>query len=305
VNYDEAGHLQAGADLKAAQIAARLIEQIDRDLEHLPEYERRRDDAEAELSQLAAQRAALQTEQAALGFDVEQLQHARSHEAAARAQDQQARAARAQARQALNEAEGALRRLREEHTRLADLLDLADRKTREADELSRMYEEFGEFDRYVARHVGPMLAETTERLLAQVTNSKYSQIRFDENYGIHVFDGDEDFPLSSFSGGERDVVALCARLALSEIVGSAAARPPRFLVLDEVFASLDVDRREQLLETLGVLANGGHFRQMFIISHVEDVQQSPVMNEAWTIIERDGSSRVERPAFFSASLLAN
>ena len=165
-------------------------------------------------------------------------------------------------------------------------------------------EPLGEFDQFVARHVGPMLAETTERLLAQVTNSKYSQIRFDENYGIHVFDGDEDFPLSSFSGGERDVVALCARLALSEIVGSAAARPPRFLVLDEVFASLDVDRREQLLETLGVLANGGHFRQVFIISHVEDVQQSPVMNEAWTISERDGSSYVERPAFFSAPLPA-
>ena len=196
----------------------------------------------------------------------------------------------------------ALKRLRDEHDRLSELLDLADRKTREADELSRMYDEFGEFDRYVARRVGPMLAETTERLLAQVTNSKYSQIRFDENYGIHVYDGDEDFPLSSFSGGERDVVALCARLALSEIVGSAAARPPRFLVLDEVFASLDVDRREQLLETLGVLANGGHFRQMFIISHVEDVQQSPVMNEAWSISERDGSSQVDRPSFFGAPL---
>ena len=305
VNYNEAGHLQASADLKAAQIATRLIEEIDRDLAHRPEHERSRDDAEAELSRLTAHRATLQAEQAALGFDIEQLQNARDHEAAARSQDQLARTARTQARQALNEAEGALRRMRDEHSRLADLLDLADRKTREADELSRMYDEFGEFDRYVARHVGPMLAETTERLLAQVTNSKYSQIRFDENYGIHVYDGDEDFPLSSFSGGERDVVALCARLALSEIVGSAAARPPRFLVLDEVFASLDVERREQLLETLGVLANGGHFRQMFIISHVEDVQQSPVMNEAWTIIERDGSSHVERPAFFGAPLLAD
>jgi exonuclease SbcC len=249
---------------------------------------------------LIAQRAVLGAEQAALGFDIARLQEARAKETAARTLEQQARAARTQARHAVVEAEAALKHVRDDHTKLAALQDLADRKTREADELSRMYDEFGEFDRYVARRVGPMLAETTERLLAQVTNSKYSQIRFDENYGIHVFDGDEDFPLSSFSGGERDVVALCARLALSEIVGSAAARPPRFLVLDEVFASLDVDRREQLLETLGVLANGGHFRQMFIISHVEDVQQSPVMNEAWTITERDGSSHVDRPSFFGA-----
>ena len=48
--------------------------------------------------------------------------------------------------------------------------------------------------------------------------------------------------------------ALCARLAMSELVGSSAVRPPRFLVLDEVFGSLDVERRTQLLETLGSLA---------------------------------------------------
>ncbi len=302
VRYDAAAHQQANEHLTAARRAATLIERIDDDLAHRPDYEQRQAAANAELAALAGQRSALQGEQAALGFDIARLQAAQAQENAARTLEQQARGDRIQARQAVIEAEAALKRLRDEHDRLKELLDLADRRTREADELSRMYDEFGEFDRYVARRVGPMLAETTERLLAQVTNSKYSQIRFDENYGIHVYDGDEDFPLSSFSGGERDVVALCARLALSEIVGSAAARPPRFLVLDEVFASLDVDRREQLLETLGVLANGGHFRQMFIISHVEDVQQSPVMNEAWTIVERDGSSQVERPSFFGAPL---
>ena len=72
-------------------------------------------------------------------------------------------------------------------------------------------------------------------------------------------------------------------------------RPPRFLVLDEVFGSLDSERRAQLLETLGSLASSGHFQQMFIISHVDDVQLAPVMNEAWTIEERDGVSRVNRP----------
>ena len=41
---------------------------------------------------------------------------------------------------------------------------------------------------------------------------------------------------------------------MSELVGSSALRPPRFLVLDEVFGSLDSERRSQLLETLGSLA---------------------------------------------------
>jgi exonuclease SbcC len=177
----------------------------------------------------------------------------------------------------------------------------ADAQRREADELDRMYREFGEFDRFVADHVGPLLAETTERLLSLVTEGKYDHVRFDENYGIEVYDGDEAFRLDGFSGGERDVVALCARLAMSELVGSAALRPPRFLVLDEVFGSLDSERRAQLLGTLGSLAGSGHFQQMFIISHVDDVQQSPVMNEAWTIEERDGVSRVNRPEMLTGA----
>jgi exonuclease SbcC len=178
--------------------------------------------------------------------------------------------------------------------RLQQLAAEAERCGREADELTRMYEEFSRFDRFVAEQIGPLLAAITERLLRDVTDGKYDHVMFDEDYGIRVFDGDQCFPLEGFSGGERDVVALCARLAMSELIGSAATRPPRFLVLDEVFGSLDSDRRAQLLTTLGTLAASAHVQQMFIISHVDDVQQSPVMNEAWTIEERDGVSRVIR-----------
>ncbi|MFN8664725.1 MAG: SMC family ATPase [Thermomicrobiales bacterium] len=302
VAYDATAHQQALDDANASRRAEALIEAIDRELQRREEFVTRQTEAEAQLRVLSAEHARLEAEQSALGYSQPALAAAQAEVQIAHAAANQAREAWNQERTAVQSAQSALEHLRQEHLRLAELLEAADRCSREADELSRMYDEFAEFDRYVATQVGPLLSETTERLLSQVTNGKYGHVRFDENYGIHVYDGDEDFPLSSFSGGERDVVALCARLALSEIVGSAATRPPRFLVLDEVFASLDVERREQLLETLGVLASGGHFRQMFIISHVEDVQQSPVMNEAWTITERDGSSHVERPAFFGAPL---
>jgi exonuclease SbcC len=231
----------------------------------------------------------------ALGFDPARLRLTQEEEAAARAAARIARDAAAEAREALRDSRSARNRVVEERDRLVKLAEEAERCGREADELERMYREFAEFDRFVADHVGPLLAETTERLLSLVTHGKYDRVRFDENYGIEVFDGDECFKLEGFSGGERDVVALCARLAMSELVGSSAARPPRFLVLDEVFGSLDSDRRAQLLETLGSLAYGGHFQQMFIISHVDDVQLSPVMNEAWTIEERGGVSHVVRP----------
>ena len=59
-------------------------------------------------------------------------------------------------------------------------------------------------------------------------------------------------------------------------------------MLDEVFGSLDRDRRHQVLETLGTLSTATDaFKQLFIISHVDDVRASPIFNEVWRITEND------------------
>jgi DNA repair protein SbcC/Rad50 len=302
VTYNAAAHRTAQESLERARAAATRIDQIDMELASRGRYESQCDAAVRELASLAERRAQLETERRALGFEEAHLRLAQEEEAGARGAARAAREEAAQARDALREALAARDRVVAERDRLVRLAEEAERRGREADELDRMYREFAEFDKFVADHVGPLLAETTERLLSLVTHGKYDRVRFDENYGIEVFDGDECFKLEGFSGGERDVVALCARLAMSELVGSSALRPPRFLVLDEVFGSLDSERRSQLLETLGSLAYGGHFQQMFIISHVDDVQQSPVMNEAWTIEERAGVSHVVRPESLAPAL---
>lgn len=295
VAYDEAAHRTAQSDLAAARSAQIQIAEIDKELASGPHYEAQRDQAAASLADLALHREGVTAGRAALGFDPGALAAARAAEASARAAAQSARTALGEARTDLHQAQTRLQRIVEECDRLQRLAEEADRQGREADELDRMVREFAEFDRFVADRVGPLLADTTERLLSQVTEGKYDQVRFDENYGIEVFDGDEAFGLAGFSGGERDVVSLCARLAMSELIGSAALRPPRFLVLDEVFGSLDSERRAQLLGTLGSLASSGHFQQVFIISHIDDVQQSHVMDEAWTVEERNGTSHVIRP----------
>jgi exonuclease SbcC len=302
VSYDAGAHRTAQAGLERARAAATRIDQIDMELASRAQYEAQRDAAVREFASIAERRTQLESERGALGFDEASLRLAQDEEAAARGAARTARDEASQARDALREALAARDRLVAERDRLMRLAEEAERRGREADELERMYREFAEFDKFVADHVGPLLAETTERLLSLVTHGKYDRVRFDENYGIEVFDGDECFKLEGFSGGERDVVALCARLAMSELVGSAALRPPRFLVLDEVFGSLDSERRSQLLETLGSLSYGGHFQQMFIISHVDDVQQSPVMNEAWTVEERAGVSHVVRPESLTPAL---
>jgi exonuclease SbcC len=300
VLYDRAAHQEASSALQAARHAAAEIKRIDMELRARPDYEATRQSAQRALTELAGRRTQAEAAKAEVGFDSEQLRSARAAETTARLDQQTARETATTTREARRDAELALRGVVDERDRLQRLAEEADRCGREADELERMYREFTEFDKYVADHVGPLLAETTERLLSQVTEGKYDRVRFDENYGIEVYDGDESFRLEGFSGGERDVVALCARLAMSELVGSAALRPPRFLVLDEVFGSLDGERRGQLLGTLGSLASSGHFQQVFIISHVDDVQQSHVMDEAWTVEEQDGVSRVIRPALLAA-----
>jgi exonuclease SbcC len=302
VTYEVAAHRTAQLALDRARAAVARIEQIDMELVGRARYEEQREVSARELLSFADRRVELESARAALGFDPARLRGAQEEESVARATARIARDTAAEARDALRDARAARNRVVEERDRLMKLAEEAERCGREADELERMYREFAEFDKFVADHVGPLLAETTERLLSLVTHGKYDRVRFDENYGIEVFDGDECFKLEGFSGGERDVVALCARLAMSELVGSSAVRPPRFLVLDEVFGSLDSDRRAQLLETLGSLAYGGHFQQMFIISHVDDVQLSPVMNEAWTIEERAGVSHVVRPQLLEPAL---
>jgi exonuclease SbcC len=303
VQYDAEAHRAAADRLLMARRASAQVEQIDVELASRAAYERQCLKEDEALAAFRESSDAIAVRRDALAFNADILREAVAAEQNARAAANTARDVHAAMRQAVRDARAALERVAAEHNHLRELIESADAKSREADELTRMYDEFGDFDRYVARHIGPLLAETTERMLSQVTNGKYDHVQFDENYGIEVFDGDEAFPLSGFSGGERDVVALCARLALSEVVGSAALRPPRFLVLDEVFGSLDTERRAQLLETLGVLAESGHFRQMFIISHVDDVQLSPVMHEAWTVEDRDGVSRVVRPEIASCSAI--
>ncbi|MGI8405739.1 MAG: ATP-binding protein, partial [Thermomicrobiales bacterium] len=195
----------------------------------------------------------------------------------------------------VRDAHQALESLEKDQTRVAGLALSADQRQREADTFDRMYREFTEFDKYAAAHYTPILSDLTSELVREVTDGKYDRVEFDSNYGIEVFDGTEEhFSLATFSGGERDAIALCARIALSRMIGGQATSPPGFLVLDEVFGSLDRDRRTRLLDMLGALASTGDgFQQMFIISHVDDVRIAPMFDELWRVEETaEGESKI-------------
>jgi exonuclease SbcC len=296
VAYDAAAHAAAQNALTAARRAQATIEEIDRNLADRPSVETERDQALAQLSRLAQERSQLETARAALGFDPVALASAESDEQAALAAERAALEARSSKLEAHRDALAARDRILEAIAQITRLAERADARNRQADQLDVMYREFTHFEQYVARRITPQLAEHTSELLAAVTEGKYDRVEFDDNYGIEVYDGaDEKFPMAEFSGGERDVIALSARLALSRLIGSQAHNPPGFLVLDEVFGALDRERRAQVLETLGALAGTADaFHQLFIISHVDDVRTAPIFNEIWRVAETgDGVSALE------------
>ncbi len=295
-SYDREQHTAAEAALTGANRAIAALQQIDRDLARIPAITEQRIRCAGELEQAVAEHTVTVEERTRLGYQETESAKARETLAGAHQAERDATAALHLVQTALRERRSELKQLTGQRDRLNDLFERSLALRREADLLDRMYREFAAFDQFVAARIAPRLAEQTSELLDIATDGKYTHVEFDDNYGIHVYDGpDEKFPLEGFSGGERDVVALCARLALSQVIGSSAAHPPSFLVLDEVFGALDRDRRTQLLELLGRIAESiDSFQQMFIISHVDDVRASPIFTRVLRIVESDdGSSRIE------------
>ena len=295
VAFDEAIFKQAVTDYQQADRAKSSIEQIDRELIRRPELERDREACTKEATEIVACLGELTTARAANGFDPEQLTRIQQDLQGARLAERQAIDERHAAQIVVRDAHQALESLEKDQARVAGLAASADQRQREADTFDRMYREFTEFDKYAAAHYTPILSDLTSELVREVTDGKYDRVEFDSNYGIEVFDGTEEhFSLATFSGGERDAIALCARIALSRMIGGQATSPPGFLVLDEVFGSLDRDRRSRLLDMLGALSTtGDSFQQMFIISHVDDVRIAPMFDELWRVEETaDGESQI-------------
>ncbi|MBA2753919.1 MAG: SMC family ATPase [Chloroflexia bacterium] len=296
VTYDEGTHAAAREALSGAREAVIRIDEFDQQLAQRPLIEAARAVAMGEAAEHEAALATLVAERAALGFDPTSLERAVAGQEGADQDERAAREAHNAATARLDHVRRDREDLRKAQERLEGLVRRADEARREHGLLQELHSTFGLFEQYVAGRVTPHFAEQTGDLLATVTGGRYDHVTFDQNYGIKVYDGpDEAFPIAAFSGGEHDVIALCARLALSRLVGAQAATPPSFLVLDEVFGALDRDRRSHVLDTLGALAGTSEaYRQLFIISHVDDIRQSSIFDDILRIAEGEDGSTIER-----------
>jgi exonuclease SbcC len=130
---------------------------------------------------------------------------------------------------------------------------------------------FTEFRLYLIGRIRPSLSKQTSQLFYQMTGGRYQEIELDEDYNLRLYDRGERFQIVRFSGGEIDLANLCFRLAISIEMAASAGIENSFIILDEIFGSQDADRQRLIIEGLGRLKNV--FRQIVIISHIDDVKE--------------------------------
>ncbi len=115
----------------------------------------------------------------------------------------------------------------------------------------------------------PEIAERASAFLSDLTDGRYDELELDDQYRVLVVE--DGLPKSVISGGEEDLVNLVLRLAISQMVAERAGQPLSLLVLDEVFGSLDENRRHHVVELLRRLT--GRFPQVILITHIESVKE--------------------------------
>ena len=136
--------------------------------------------------------------------------------------------------------------------------------------LSMLSEVMDSYRTYLISQIRPTLSSHASELFDELTDGKYSQIELDEDYNLLVYDQGHPYNIERFSGGEEDLVNLCIRLAISEIITERAGCIFNFIILDEIFGSQDEIRKQNIIKALNSFSS--KFRQIFLITHVEDIK---------------------------------
>ncbi len=131
----------------------------------------------------------------------------------------------------------------------------------------------------------PDLSELASGFLRDLTAGRYTDLELDESYTPTLLEEGEAKLV--ISGGEEDVANLALRLAISQMIAERAGQPLSLLILDEIFGSLDEERRAAVMDLLRSLAD--RFPQVILITHIEAVREG---FDRILRVERDPARRV-------------
>ena len=294
LTYDAGVHREKREEKDRLERALGRVEELERRLAMRPEVEQALEGAVEQGKQAEAAAERLRREISALAFDETAYETSVERVTAAEEKLSGLRDAREGLGGQWKDADHRIDLTRTELRRLDDDRKLANQKTAAASRMDEMDGLFTQFFRSLTARARPMLEVEASNLVRELTDGRYERMEFDDNFRVRLLDRfDDSYAIERFSGGEADVASLSARVALSRIVASRGGNTLGFLVLDEVFGSLDAGRRNNVLHALERLKRS--FGQIFIISHVAEVQESALVDEVWMLEEDEsGKSTVRR-----------
>jgi exonuclease SbcC len=149
---------------------------------------------------------------------------------------------------------------------------------------------FSDFRVTLIGRIRPTLSRYAKNLFLELCDNRYQDLELDEDYEIYIYDQGEKFSIQRFSGGETDLANLCLRIAISLLISESSGVDFSFIILDEIFGSQDALRKENILSALAKLKN--RFRQIFLITHIDDIKDS-VENLVYVTENEDGTSELQ------------
>jgi exonuclease SbcC len=149
---------------------------------------------------------------------------------------------------------------------------------------------FSDFRVALIGRIRPTLSRYAKDLFLELCENRYEDLELDEDYEIYIYDQGEKFSIERFSGGETDLANLCLRIAISLLISESSGVDFSFIILDEIFGSQDALRKDNILNALAKLKN--RFRQIFLITHIDDIKDS-VENLVYVTENEDGTSNLQ------------
>jgi len=146
--------------------------------------------------------------------------------------------------------------------------------------VNNIFSKTGGLRQIVVENVLPVLNEKTNRYLDALTTepitvefttgamTKSGKYRDKLDILISTPNGTADF--ESYSGGEKKSIVMAMGLGLSELASESVGVNCEFLLLDEVFSSLDGPARKRLVVLLYSLQK--KFRNVIVISHLPELR---------------------------------
>ena len=268
--YDAAQHRAMEERLRELREMEKRAAGLEQTAARGADWELEQGDARRRGNEAAARLSAAAAERGALAFSEDAFAALRAEHQALADTRRAAELRAAEARGDVNTAEQAYQDARSTEARYEErvkVVEAQETELRYHDELDAAYSELRQ---ELNDHVRPELSEIASAFMAQLTDGRYTSMEIDEAYNIMVLDEGEPKPV--ISGGEEDVANLVLRLSLSQMIAERAGHPLSLLVLDEVFGSLDVARRDNVVALLHHLED--RFEQVILITHIEGIREN-------------------------------